>query len=250
MNKQVQVQHWGLIDYQQAWDEQERIFAQTVAQKVANRSRPADDQVLTPNYLCFCEHPHVYTLGKSGHESNLLADDDFLKTIGATYHRINRGGDITYHGPGQLVGYPVLDLDNFFTDIHRYMRLLEEGIIRTLAEYGIVAGRIDGLTGVWLNHMTQESPTVGLPRKICALGVKASRWVTMHGFALNVNTDLSYFGHIVPCGITDKAVTSMAAELGHTVDLTDVANRVQSHLATLFEMELVDYEERHSLFTH
>ena len=250
VNKQVQVQHWGLIDYQQAWDKQELVFAQTVAQKVANRSRPANEQVYTSNYLFFCEHPHVYTLGKSGHESNLLANNDFLKTIGATYHRINRGGDITYHGPGQLVGYPILDLDNFFTDIHRYMRLLEESIIRTLGDYDIVAGRIDGLTGVWLDYQTQESPrkavpsvgspSVGSARKICALGVKASRWVTMHGFALNVNTDLSYFNHIVPCGITDKAVTSMAAELGYSVDLIEVANRVQSHLATLFDMELVD----------
>lgn len=236
MNKQVQVQHWGLIEYQQAWDKQERIFAQTVAQKVANRSRPADEQISTSNYLFFCEHPHVYTLGKSGHESNLLANDDFLKTIGATYHRINRGGDITYHGPGQLVGYPILDLDNFFTDIHRYMRLLEEAIIRTVADYGIVAGRIDGLTGVWVDYELPQA------RKICALGVKASRWVTMHGFALNVNTDLSYFGHIVPCGITDKAVTSMAAELGHSVDIKAVADRIQTHLATLFEMKLIELD--------
>ncbi len=237
VNKQVQVQHWGLVDYQQAWDEQERIFAKTVAHKVANRSRSANEQVSTFNYLLFCEHPHVYTLGKSGHEANLLANDDFLKTIGATYYRINRGGDITYHGPGQLVGYPILDLDNFFTDIHRYMRLLEEGIIRTLADYGISAGRIDGLTGVWLDYEAQSD---GVPRKICAMGVKASRWVTMHGFALNVNTDLSYFGHIVPCGITDKAVTSMAIELGHSIDLTEVANRVKIHLATLFDMELIE----------
>jgi lipoyl(octanoyl) transferase len=249
VNKQVQVQHWGLIDYQQAWDQQERIFGETVAQKVANRSRTPIEQLPTTNYLIFCEHPHVYTLGKSGHESNLLANDDFLKTIGATYHRINRGGDITYHGPGQLVGYPILDLDNFFTDIHRYMRLLEEGIIRTLAEYGISAGRIEGLTGVWLGEGATETgtgppsvgpPSVGPARKICAMGVKASRWVTMHGFALNVNTDLRYFGHIVPCGISDKAVTSLQAELGHPVELTDVATRLQNHLATLFDMELTE----------
>jgi len=243
VNKQVQVQHWGLVEYQQAWDQQERIFADTVARKVVNRGRSVEEQLSTANYLLFCEHPHVYTLGKSGHESNLLANEDFLKTIGATYHRINRGGDITYHGPGQLVGYPILDLDNFFTDIHRYMRLLEEGIIRTLADYGIAAGRIDRLTGVWLDYKAQAGGVGGVggvPRKICAMGVKASRWVTMHGFALNVNTDLSYFGHIVPCGITDKAVTSMAAELGHPVDLTEVANRAKIHLATLFDMELVD----------
>ncbi len=245
MNKQVQLHHWGLIDYQQAWDKQEQIFAETVACKVANRGRAVEECVSTPNHLIFCEHPHVYTLGKSGHETNLLANDDFLRTIGATYHRINRGGDITYHGPGQLVGYPILDLDNFFTDIHRYMRLLEEGIIRTLADYGISAGRIEGpgherLTGVWLGNDNDGSRSVGPARKICALGVKASRWVTMHGFALNVNTDLSYFGHIVPCGITDKAVTSLQAELGHPVDLTEVADRVKTHLAELFEMNLID----------
>ncbi|KAB7731831.1 lipoyl(octanoyl) transferase LipB [Rudanella paleaurantiibacter] len=246
MNKKVQVQHWGLIDYQEAWDRQEGIFADTLAQKVANRGRSAEEQLPTSNYLIFCEHPHVYTLGKSGHETNLLANDDFLKTIGATYHRINRGGDITYHGPGQLVGYPILDLDNFFTDIHRYMRLLEEAVIRTLADYGLVAGRIEGtgserLTGVWLGEGVQAGglATTGPARKICAMGVKASRWVTMHGFALNVNTDLSYFGHIVPCGITDKAVTSLSAELGRPVDMAQVAGALQRHLATLFEMELV-----------
>lgn len=231
-NKAVQVRHLGLIDYQIAWDEQERLFADTVARKVANRGLAPDEQQPTPNYLLFCEHPHVYTLGKSGHETHLLANDDFLKQIGATYHRINRGGDITYHGPGQLVGYPILDLDNFFTDIHRYMRLLEEAIILTLADYGIPAGRIPGLTGVWLGSSIEGSN--GPERKICAMGVKASRWVTMHGFALNVNTDLSYFNHIVPCGIPDKAVTSLQQELGHPVPLADVAARLQSHLMTLF----------------
>ncbi|RYF69729.1 MAG: lipoyl(octanoyl) transferase LipB, partial [Cytophagaceae bacterium] len=215
-NKSVTVRDLGLIDYQTAWDEQERVFADTVAIKIANRQLPPDEQQPTPNYLLFCEHPHVYTLGKSGHESHLLANDEFLKQIGATYHRINRGGDITYHGPGQLVGYPILDLDNFFTDIHRYMRLLEEAIILTINEYGINAGRIDGLTGVWLDDAKG-------PRKICAMGVKASRWVTMHGFALNVNTDLRYFSHIVPCGIADKAVTSMQQELGHSVPVAEVA---------------------------
>jgi lipoyl(octanoyl) transferase len=238
-SKTVQVRHLGLIDYQTAWDEQERLFADTVARKVANRNVP--DPQPTPNYLLFCEHPHVYTLGKSGHETHLLANDDFLKQIGATYYRINRGGDITYHGPGQLVGYPILDLDNFFTDIHRYMRLLEEAIILTLADFGIVAGRIAGLTGVWLGEgidapeRTQDA--AGPPRKICAMGVKASRWVTMHGFALNVNTDLHYFSHIVPCGIADKAVTSMQAELGYVVPMPDVTRRVQGHLMNLFEMK-------------
>ncbi|MBO0931046.1 lipoyl(octanoyl) transferase LipB [Fibrella aquatilis] len=232
-NKTVQIQHLGLVDYQAAWDEQERLFADTVARKIANRTLPPDEQLPTPNYLLFCEHPHVYTLGKSGHESHLLANDDFLKQIGATYHRINRGGDITYHGPGQLVGYPILDLDNFFTDIHRYMRLLEEAIILTLNDFGIQAGRISGLTGVWLGGSGGPS---GPERKICAMGVKASRWVTMHGFALNVNTDLSYFSHIVPCGIADKAVTSMQQELGHPVPMAEVTERLQRHLLDLFEM--------------
>ena len=229
-HKHVTVHNLGLVDYQAAWDEQERLFADTVSRKIANRTRPADEQLPTPNYLLFCEHPHVYTLGKSGDESHLLANDDFLKQIGATYHRINRGGDITYHGPGQLVGYPILDLDNFFTDIHRYMRLLEEAIILTLNDFSIIAGRIPGLTGVWLDDEYG-------PRKICAMGVKASRWVTMHGFALNVNTDLTYFSHIVPCGIADKAVTSMQQELGHAVSLPDVTQRVEGHLFDLFAMK-------------
>ena len=232
-HKHVTVRNLGLVDYQAAWDEQERLFADTVSRKIANRhaaaTAPPHEQLPTPNYLLFCEHPHVYTLGKSGHESHLLANDDFLKQIGATYYRINRGGDITYHGPGQLVGYPILDLDNFFTDIHRYMRLLEEAIILTLNDFNIQAGRIPGLTGVWLDDERG-------PRKICAMGVKASRWVTMHGFALNVNTDLSYFSHIVPCGIADKAVTSMQQELGHPVPMAEVTERVQRHLFALFEM--------------
>jgi lipoyl(octanoyl) transferase len=176
----------------------------------------------------------VYTLGKSGKPEHLLLSESELSAHGATFHRINRGGDITYHGPGQLVGYPILDLDNFFTDIHRYLRVLEEAVIRTLADYGLAAGRIEGLTGVWLDY-EENAPQ---PRKICAMGVKCSRWVTMHGFALNVNTDLAYFGHIVPCGITDKAVTSLQQELGHAVPITEVENRLLPHLATLLEAEL------------
>lgn len=234
LNKQVQFRNLGLVDYKTTWDQQESLLAEIVTIKTANRSRPAGEWQPTPNYLLFCEHPPVYTLGKSGRESHLLANDEFLKTIGATYYKINRGGDITFHGPGQLVGYPILDLDNFFTDIHKYMRLLEEAIIRTLAGYGLDAGRIDGLTGVWLDHAEQQNP-----RKICALGVKASRWVTMHGFALNVNTDLSYFNHIVPCGIADKAVTSLEQELGRPVPLDEVAASLRRHLADLFEMNLV-----------
>ena len=238
-NKQVEVRELGLVEYGATWDEQERLFARIVDQKLQNRTLPDNAQQPTPNYLLFCEHPHVYTLGTSGHLNNLLVNQDRLTNeLGATFFKIRRGGDITYHGPGQLVGYPILDLDNFFTDIHRYMRLLEESIILTLADYGLNAGRIDGLTGVWLNDEDGS-----MPRKICALGVKASRWVTMHGFALNVNTDLSYFSHIVPCGISDKAVTSMAAELGCSIPLDEVAGHVRRHLGELFEMELVTREE-------
>ncbi|GAB3891489.1 lipoyl(octanoyl) transferase LipB [Spirosoma agri] len=243
INKQVDIRELGLIEYQAAWDEQERLFATIVNEKLLNRSRPSAEQQPTSNYLLFCEHPHVYTLGTSGHEDNLLVDEARLnQEFGATFFKIRRGGDITYHGPGQLVGYPILDLDNFFTDIHRYMRLLEESIILTMADYGLNAGRIDGSTGVWLDY--DGGPN---PRKICAMGVKASRWVTMHGFALNVNTDLSYFGHIVPCGIADKAVTSLAVELGHPVPLTEVAGRVQGHMADLFEMNLVTRAEIRTL---
>ena len=243
VNKRVEVQQLGLIEYQAAWDEQERLFATIVDQKLQNRTCSAEEQLLTPNYLLFCEHPPVYTLGTSGHAENLLVDEARLATeLGATFYKIRRGGDITYHGPGQLVGYPILDLDNFFTDIHRYMRLLEESVILTLADYGLQAGRIEGLTGVWLGHDGATNAGLasrGPARKICAMGVKASRWVTMHGFALNVNTDLQYFNHIVPCGITDKAVTSLAAELGYEVPLNEVTEHVQLHMADLFEMDLV-----------
>lgn len=245
INKEVEVRRLGLIDYKTAWDEQERLFTTIVDQKLLNRTSPTNDQRPTQNYLLFCEHPPVYTLGTSGHAENLLVDEDRLTNeLGATFFKIRRGGDITYHGPGQLVGYPILDLDNFFTDIHRYMRLLEESIILTLADYGLQAGRIDGLTGVWLGQGIETNPAInfqpaGPSRKICAMGVKASRWVTMHGFALNVNTDLRYFNHIVPCGITDKAVTSLAAELGYEVPLDEVADHVQRHMARLFEMNVV-----------
>lgn len=232
INKKVQFRDLGLIDYQEAWDYQEKIFAETLAIKTQNRGLDVDNQQLTPNFLLFCQHPHVYTLGKSGKPDHLLLAEDDLAAKHAKYYKINRGGDITYHGPGQIVGYPILDLDNFFTDIHVYMRTLEEAIILTLAEYDVQAGRIAGLTGVWIDFEEQKNP-----RKICALGVKASRWVTMHGFALNVNTDLSYFGNIVPCGIDDKAVTSLAAELGREVDLEEVSVKLKNHLAHLFSME-------------
>lgn len=233
INKRVEFRDLGLLDYQRAWDYQEEIFADTVALKIKNRSLPPADQLATPNYLLFVEHPHVYTLGKSGKPENLLLDQSGLEEHHASYYKINRGGDITYHGPGQLVGYPILDLDNFFTDIHKYLRLLEEAIILTLADYGVTAGRIEGLTGVWLDHIEQKNP-----RKICAMGVKSSRWVTMHGFAFNLNVDLSYFGHIIPCGIDDKAVTSLHIELGRPVDAAEAKKRVKGHLRDLFEMEM------------
>jgi lipoyl(octanoyl) transferase len=234
INKSVNFRDLGLLDYQEAWDYQEELFSATVALKIANRKASDQNQISTPNHLLFVEHPHVYTLGKSGKAENLLLDENGLKKHHARFYKINRGGDITYHGPGQLVGYPILDLENFFTDIHKYLRLLEEAIILTLAEYNIVAGRIDGLTGVWLDHLEQINP-----RKICALGVKSSRWVTMHGFAFNVNTDLEYFDHIIPCGINDKAVTSLKTELNREISLEEVKEKVKRHLQRLFGMELL-----------
>ena len=233
LNKKTTFLHWGTIDYQMAWDKQEVIFKSVVDIKIANRKVSGESQKLTPNYLIFCEHPHVYTLGKSGDQKNLLLDEHGLLTHQATYHKINRGGDITYHGPGQIVGYPILDLENIFTDIHKYLRLLEEAIILTMNDYGVDGGRIDGLTGVWVDYKKQENP-----RKICAMGVKSSRWVTMHGFAFNVNTNLSYFKHIVPCGIEDKAVTSLSAEAGKTIDIKQVEERLKNHLSDLFHFEL------------
>lgn len=224
----------GLTDYKETWDTQEEIFKKTVDLKIANRKLPESDQKETENHLLFCYHPHVFTLGKSGDENHLLANEAFLKERDASFYKINRGGDITYHGPGQIVGYPILDLDHFFTDIHKYLRFLEEAVIMTLKEYGIVAGRIDGLTGVWLDPESEKNA-----RKICALGVKASRWVTMHGFALNVNTNLDYFNYIVPCGIPDKAVTSLQKELGREMDIKEVEEKLKKNLERVFDMELI-----------
>jgi lipoyl(octanoyl) transferase len=230
-NKKVSFQDWGLLDYQAAWDRQEEIFGEIVNAKIFNRTNNAD--MPTDNYLVFVEHPHVYTIGKSGKTENLLLDENGLKQQKASYYKINRGGDITYHGPGQIVGYPILDLDNFFTDIHLYLRTLEEAIILTLADYGIKAGRYPGYTGVWLDADNEKA------RKICAMGVRCSRWVTMHGFAFNVNSDLNYFKHIVPCGIDDKDVTSMERELGYKLDSEEVKQKLSKHIAMLFEMELI-----------
>ena len=230
MNKKVQLQDLGNKDYKETWDYQEQIFADIVSQKVEKRANP---EIKTSNYFLFVEHPHVYTLGKSGDMSNLLLSEKQLEEKGATFYKINRGGDITYHGPGQIVGYPILDLENFFTDIHKYLRLLEEAIILTLADYGLQSERSDGETGVWLG--------VGTPfaRKICAMGVRASRWVTMHGFALNVNANLGYFDNIIPCGIKGKAVTSLHVELGREIDEEEVKQKIVKHFASLFEAEMV-----------
>ena len=233
MNKSIQFQDLGLKDYKETWDLQEEIFKKTVAIKVRNRRENAG--LSTPNHFLFVSHAHVYTLGKSGDISNLLLNEEQLKTKGANFYKINRGGDITYHGPGQIVGYPILDLENFFTDIHKYLRLLEETIILTLADYGLEASRSQGETGVWLD--------VGTPfaRKICALGVRASRWVTMHGFALNVNTDLGYFDHIIPCGIRGKSVTSLRVELKRDqVDENEVKEKLLEHFLNLFEAQKVN----------
>jgi len=230
MNKKVKYVDWGLLDYREAWDRQELIFKDTIAVKTSNRTNGTAEE--TPNFLVFCEHQHVYTLGKSGHPENLLLDEQGLEEKHATYYKINRGGDITYHGPGQLVGYPILDLDNFFTDIHLYLRTLEEAVILTLNDYGIAAGRYPGFTGVWLDADNEKA------RKICAMGVRCSRWVTMHGFAFNVNTSLDYFNNIIPCGIDDKDVTSMQRELGHELNMAEVKAVLKKHIAALFAMEI------------
>jgi len=232
LNKTIQLQDLGTKDFKATWDYQEELFKAILDTKVKNRREDAGLE--TDNHFLFVEHPHVYTLGKSGDLSNLLLSEAQLAEKGATFYKINRGGDITYHGPGQIVGYPILDLDNFFTDIHKYLRLLEEVIIRTLAEYGLLTERSPGETGVWLD--------VGTPfaRKICAMGVRASRWVTMHGFALNVNADLGYFDNIIPCGIRGKAVTTLNNELGvEKVDEAEVKRKLLKHFRLLFEADFV-----------
>jgi lipoyl(octanoyl) transferase len=219
----------GLIDYKEAWEKQEQLFNTITAAKISNRDAPAGNQQPTTSYLLFCEHPHVYTLGKSGSEAHLLLNEGGLKEKNATYYKINRGGDITYHGPGQLVGYPILDLDNFFTDIHKYLRCLEEVIILTLGDYGLKGDRYPGYTGVWLDAADPIRA-----RKICAMGVRTSRWVTMHGFAFNVSCDLSYFNNIIPCGINDKQVTSLAKELGREVEPEEVKKKVKRYFEKVF----------------
>jgi lipoyl(octanoyl) transferase len=236
INRDTRFIDLGMVDYQEALDYQTKLFHEILAVKTVNRNSP--QQTATPNYLLFCEHPHVYTLGKSGDEKNLLVPKEDLGSIDASYYHINRGGDITYHGPGQLVVYPVMDLDNFFTDIHKYMRLLEEAIIQTIEHYGVVGERIAGLTGVWMGATDNL-------RKICAFGVKTSRWVTMHGLALNVNTDLGYFNHIVPCGIDNKKVTSLKQELGREIHFEEVKTVLCEKLAQLFGMKMITNEKRY-----
>lgn len=231
-NKKVRFEELGIKEYQPAWDYQEQLMKEILDIKIKNRDLSSEDTLITPNHLLFVEHPHVYTLGKSGDEQNMLANTDKLKEIDATFVKTNRGGDITYHGFGQIVGYPILDLENFFTDIHLYMRNLEEVIIRTIAEYGLQGERSQGETGVWLD--------VGKPyaRKMCAMGVKASRWVTLHGFALNVNTDMRYFEYIIPCGIKDKQVTSLKRELERDVNIEEVKQKIKKHFVEVFGCEL------------
>ena len=231
MNKKIQLKNLGVKDYKETWDYQTDLLQEIVDQKMSNRRNNESKE--TQNHFLFVEHPHVYTLGKSGDLSNLLLNEKQLKEKGATFYKINRGGDITYHGPGQIVGYPILDLENFFTDIHKYLRLLEEVIILTLAEYGLKAERSQGETGVWLG--------VGTPfaRKICAMGIRTSRWVTMHGFALNVNANLGYFDNIIPCGIRGKTVASMEAELGKKISILEVQEKILRHFKTLFEVEQI-----------
>lgn len=228
--QKVVFQDLGLIDYKEAWDYQEQLFQATIDLKKQNKKEGLDAP--TTSYLLFCEHSHVYTLGKSGDEKNLLVNEAYLKSRGASFYKINRGGDITYHGPGQIVGYPILDLECFFTDIHKYLRFLEDVIIKTMADYGMEGQRSEGETGVWLD--------VGTPRarKICAFGVRCSRWVTMHGWAFNVNCDLDYFSNIVPCGISDKTVTSMQKELGKTLDIEEVKQKIKYYFEETFTVLL------------
>jgi len=226
--QQVKFHDLGLVDFKETWDYQESLLNGLVKIKMANRDLPEKERTVPVHHLLFCEHPHVYTLGKSGSDDHLLVNQEQLAAGNAVFYRINRGGDITYHGPGQLVGYPIFDLDCFFNDIHKYLRLLEEAVILTLHEYGIEGDRIPGLTGVWIGKGTKEV------RKICAFGVRCSRWVTMHGFAFNVNTNLDYFSNIVPCGISDKAVTSLQKELGTAVDMEEVKLKMKNNLASIF----------------
>ena len=232
MNRQIKFIDLGTMDYKEAWDFQQNLFDEIVEIKKKNRKN--NTNLKTPNYFLFVEHPHVYTLGKSGNHSNLLIDENQLKNKNASFYKINRGGDITYHGPGQIVGYPILDLENFFTDIHKYLRFLEQTVIETLDNFGIKGERNHGKTGVWIDINTP------FPKKICAMGVRASRWVTMHGFALNVNVDLDYFNNIIPCGLTDNVVTSINKELNQTeTDIIEIKKVLKSYFSETFNSEFI-----------
>ena len=230
---QVELQDLGLIDYKECWDYQTKLFDSSIQLKIKNRKFP-ENKVATKNHLIFCEHPHVYTLGKSGDFKNLLIDGPKRKEKNISFYKINRGGDITYHGPGQLVVYPILDLDYFFSDIHKYLRLLEESVILTLKDYGVDGQRVDGFTGVWIDAEKEN------PRKICAIGVKCSRWVTMHGIGFNINSDLDYFNHIVPCGIEDKSVTSLQKETNQLIDMEELKHRFKKNFKILFDINWID----------
>ena len=230
INKSVSLHDVSTIEYVKGVEYQKSLFDEIISIKSKNRKKQTP--VPTKNYFIFCEHNHVYTLGKNGNNKNFLADIKTQKKIGASFHLTNRGGDITYHGPEQIVGYPIIDLENFFTDLGKYMRGIEEVIIETLSEFSIKAERSVGETGVWID-------TKNNPRKICAIGVKTSRWVTMHGFALNVNNDLSYFDHIVPCGISNKKVTSMKNELNVDIDKSEVKRIIIKNFAKIFGMKFI-----------
>ena len=230
---EVELEDLGLIDYKKCWDYQTKLFDATVQLKIQNRKFP-DNSISTKNHLIFCEHPHVYTLGKSGDLKNLLIDGQKRKEKKISFYKINRGGDITYHGPGQLVVYPILDLDYFFSDIHKYLRLLEEAVILTLQDYGVFGQRLEGFTGVWVDDKKET------PRKICAIGVKCSRWVTMHGIGFNINSNLDYFKHIVPCGIEDKSVTSLQKETNQEIDMEELKLRFKKNFKNLFGINWID----------
>ena len=230
---EVELEDLGLIDFKQCWDYQTKLFDATVQLKIQNRKFP-DNSISTKNHLIFCEHPHVYTLGKSGDLKNLLIDGQKRKEKNISFYKINRGGDITYHGPGQLVVYPILDLDYFFSDIHKYLRLLEETVILTLQDYGVFGQRLEGFTGVWVDDKKET------PRKICAIGVKCSRWVTMHGIGFNINSNLDYFKHIVPCGIEDKSVTSLQKETNQEIDMEELKLRFKKNFKNLFGINWID----------
>ena len=237
--KQLQFEDLGKMRYKPCWNYQEEVFKSVIARKIARRDTISDegkaDLPLPVSHLLFVEHPHVLTLGRSGNAENVIVSPERLAELGVDYFPINRGGDITYHGPGQLVAYPILDLDQFFTDIHKYLRYLEEGVIRTCADFGVVAGRIDGQTGVWVDIEAGNGA-----RKICAFGVKCSRWVTMHGLAFNVDSDLNFFDLIIPCGISDKGVTSLSKEVGRTISLEEVKPRLKQHLQDLFQWDEIN----------